>query len=116
MTTRVRRRRRADSTQVHVGYLGTAYLVILILTGHYLIAFDPCKSPFKTADRVTFPSDDLGNGLIEQKWRPNQIDVSCLGLLRWPFPGRTRDERKPESQLRVAIHTVCVWIYRIKRA
>lgn len=59
------------ASQVLAGFLGTAYLAILVLLGYYLFAFDPTKNPYaqpKTARRPT--SDGSGDEQIEMNILP----------------------------------------------
>ncbi|KXH38450.1 hypothetical protein CNYM01_09586 [Colletotrichum nymphaeae SA-01] len=56
---------------VIVGFVGTGGLIILLLTVHYLFAYDPTLDPFRTLQQTHTKTS-----------RPNAIDVAFLGWFR----------------------------------
>ncbi|KAK1757340.1 hypothetical protein QBC47DRAFT_442184 [Echria macrotheca] len=96
----------------HVGYLGTAYLVIVILSGYYFLAFDPLRSPF-TESEIPLHLEEESAGVeaekrgIKRQWEPNPIDVACVGFCRRVFakPARPSIHEQPSSQLEDAFHS-----------
>ncbi|KAK1544105.1 hypothetical protein CPAR01_04738 [Colletotrichum paranaense] len=56
---------------VIVGFVGTGGLIILLLTVHYLFAYDPTLDPFRTLKQTNAKTS-----------RPNSIDVAFLGWFR----------------------------------
>jgi len=60
--------------QVLAGFLGTAYLAVVVVVGFYLLAFDPEKDPFELGGDAIFNRDSL--------WRPNQVDKLLLKFVR----------------------------------
>lgn len=87
------------TVQVLVGFLGTAYLSSLILTGYYLLAFDPCEPPatpesdHDLEDVVTLnegndSESDVTPQQSEPQWTPNPIDKWLMSTLPWRTTGR----------------------------
>jgi hypothetical protein len=61
---------------VLVGFLGTAWLMVVILIAYYLIFFEPELDPFSDAARRGCTEGP------ETSFRPNPIDSMLLGFLR----------------------------------
>ncbi|KAK2762038.1 hypothetical protein CKAH01_16235 [Colletotrichum kahawae] len=66
-----------SGTGVLVGFIGTAYLVFLLVTVSYFLAFDPGENPFK--GRIT-ADEDAEN----PRWKPNPIHQRLIAWLRKP--------------------------------
>ncbi|KAF4906641.1 hypothetical protein CGCVW01_v012778 [Colletotrichum viniferum] len=66
-----------SGTGVLIGFIGTAYLVLLLVTVSYFLAFDPSQNPFK--GRVTAYED-----AEDPHWKQNPIDQRLIACLRKP--------------------------------
>lgn len=60
-----------------VGFLGTAWFAVILVLLRYLIAFDPEKNPFQSAE-----AGHPDQGTEHHVWVPNYIDVLLLKSLR----------------------------------
>ncbi|KAK2763669.1 hypothetical protein CKAH01_15893 [Colletotrichum kahawae] len=59
---------------VLVGFVGTAYFVVLLVIIRFLFAFDPYKNPFESRSE-----DELD----DHKWKPNHVDVVAVRGCQW---------------------------------
>ncbi|KAI1809520.1 hypothetical protein GGS20DRAFT_590530 [Poronia punctata] len=65
---------------VIIGFVGTAYFVVVLQLLNYLIAHDPESCPFQDEGPI---SQALGQAFVgADSWRPNPIDVAFLGRFR----------------------------------
>ncbi|KAK3682974.1 hypothetical protein B0T22DRAFT_445128 [Podospora appendiculata] len=60
---------------VLVGFLGAAWIVVIILVLHYFLAFDPAKDPFSSQEKRGLEHDTDSH-----TWRPNYVDRVAV---RW---------------------------------
>ncbi|KAF5010557.1 hypothetical protein FDECE_3299 [Fusarium decemcellulare] len=82
---------------VIIGFVGTAYTMVLLLIGHYCLAFDPeetCSSQHQATTARTAEEMVHNPGGIEEgtstshesstinSWRPNPIDLLVLNAMR----------------------------------
>ncbi|KAF4899243.1 hypothetical protein CGCF415_v010528 [Colletotrichum fructicola] len=58
---------------VLIGFMGTAYLVLLLVIGNYFLAYDPTDCPFQSGN-------SKNENINRELWRPNPIDER---FLRW---------------------------------
>ncbi|KAI0602484.1 hypothetical protein F4775DRAFT_537449 [Biscogniauxia sp. FL1348] len=70
---------------VVIGFMGTGYLVVVLLISNYLLAHDPAKDPFHNRQAQANSAIDQ-NDVDSSWWRPNPIDVLFLGWVR-TLPG-----------------------------
>jgi hypothetical protein len=64
--------------QVLIGFVGTAYLMIILLVGYYILAFQPELEPFR-----------MEGDLSSITARPNPVDKFFLASIRkWLFACR----------------------------
>ncbi|KAF6827571.1 hypothetical protein CPLU01_09040 [Colletotrichum plurivorum] len=61
---------------VLIGFIGTAYLVLLLVIANILVAYDPVKDPFDFKRRQGVEIDE------KNWWRPNPIDLRLLRYIR----------------------------------
>jgi hypothetical protein len=59
-----------------VGFVGTGYVVLLVLLIHYIIVYDPNFQNVQT---------QRPRSLLEPRFKPNQIDIKFLGSVRSRF-------------------------------
>ncbi|KAF4888649.1 hypothetical protein CGCVW01_v014482 [Colletotrichum viniferum] len=57
---------------VLIGFMGTAYLVLLLVIGNYFLAYDPTDCPFQSGN-------SKNENINRELWRPNPIDERFLG-------------------------------------
>ncbi|KAL3295306.1 hypothetical protein RB213_005380 [Colletotrichum asianum] len=62
---------------VLIGFMGTAYLVLLLVIGNYFLAYDPTDCPFQSGN-------SKNENINRELWRPNPIDER---FLRWVRKG-----------------------------
>ncbi|KAF5520697.1 hypothetical protein CGCA056_v008008 [Colletotrichum aenigma] len=62
---------------VVIGFMGTAYLVLLLVIGNYFLAYDPTDCPFQSGN-------SKNENINRELWRPNPIDER---FLRWVRKG-----------------------------
>lgn len=62
--------------QVLIGFIGTAYLVLLLVVANFIVAYDPEKHPFHCG-KAHDAEIDYGNW-----WQPNPIDLRLLRFIR----------------------------------
>ncbi|EQB55227.1 hypothetical protein CGLO_04880 [Colletotrichum gloeosporioides Cg-14] len=62
---------------VLIGFMGTAYLVLLLVIGNYFLAYDPTDCPFNSGN-------SKNESINRELWRPNPIDER---FLRWVRKG-----------------------------
>ncbi|KAH0434143.1 hypothetical protein CcaCcLH18_05467 [Colletotrichum camelliae] len=62
---------------VLIGFMGTAYLVLLLVIGNYFLAFDPTNCPFQSGH-------SKNENINRELWRSNPIDER---FLRWVRKG-----------------------------
>ncbi|KAH9226812.1 hypothetical protein K456DRAFT_1932739 [Colletotrichum gloeosporioides 23] len=87
-----------SGTGVLIGFIGTAYLVLLLVTVSYFLAFDPNENPFK--NRIT-AHEDAEN----PHWKPNPIDKILIAWLRKPsllMPGTRERLRAAFDEVRIS--------------
>ncbi|KAK3357258.1 hypothetical protein B0T25DRAFT_604039 [Lasiosphaeria hispida] len=66
---------------VLIGFLGTAYLAVIITVGYFCLAFDPDKDPFGPSDT---PADDSGMGVAvspSPSWAGNRVDKHIIDFI-----------------------------------
>lgn len=79
--------------QVIIGFVGTGYLVLLLVIFDYLVSYDPTQSPWPgQEDRY--------------RWRANPIDVVFLRWIRRIKPTDPKPFRGPASYLQRSIDNV----------
>lgn len=59
--------------QVLIGFLGTAWFVVILVVLYYLLAFDPSKDPYWTPGRDDLEAEDPGAN-SNSTFAPNVID------------------------------------------
>ncbi|KAF0324914.1 oxidoreductase andH, partial [Colletotrichum asianum] len=82
---------------VIIGFLGTAWLVVIIVVLRYCLAFDPTADPFAN------PRRDYRNGR-RRTLKPNPIDVKTVGMF-----SRLRRRLGHHSHWNVAITKVLIY-------
>ena len=60
-------------TQVAIGYVGAAGVVVSIITFYYVTSYDPEQDPFRRPGNATAPNSPIA-------FKPNSFDVCILGL------------------------------------
>ncbi|KAK2043484.1 hypothetical protein LZ31DRAFT_542557 [Colletotrichum somersetense] len=58
---------------VLIGFLGTAWLVVFLVTFRYIMAFNPYEDPLRN------PKQDE-TGRRKKEWKPNMIDVKVVSM------------------------------------
>ncbi|KAF4480975.1 hypothetical protein CGGC5_v010687 [Colletotrichum fructicola Nara gc5] len=71
---------------VLIGFVGTAYFVVLLVIIRFLFAFDPHKNPFESRS---------AHCLDDHKWKPNHVDEVAVRGCQWLR--RRRWFRNPQS-------------------
>ncbi|KAI0154683.1 hypothetical protein GGR57DRAFT_512234 [Xylariaceae sp. FL1272] len=69
---------------VTIGFVGTGYLVLILVIANYLFAFDPAANPF-----IEHNDGSHGHGSSSNWWTPNRFDVLILEWFR-KLPGIRR--------------------------
>ncbi|KAH9235127.1 hypothetical protein K456DRAFT_35230 [Colletotrichum gloeosporioides 23] len=64
---------------VVIGFIGTAYIVFILLVIYYLVAYKPDKPPFS---RKTTAAGDMSSTSMRLDWKPNPVDTIVLALIR----------------------------------
>lgn len=64
------------SSQVLVGFMGAAYLAILVLTVYYFLAFEPRQNPFVSSQNVSQESTERATDDIIPLIQRNSISMS----------------------------------------
>ncbi|EQK98155.1 hypothetical protein OCS_06135 [Ophiocordyceps sinensis CO18] len=78
------------SLQVIVSFVGTAFIIFLLLAANYLVVYDPTQHPFLSRDEVPAASGPDVHGAAScasckqrrDPWRPNVVDDKFLGSVR----------------------------------
>ncbi|CAI0641598.1 unnamed protein product [Colletotrichum noveboracense] len=84
---------------VLVGFVGTAYFVVLLVIIRFLLAFDPYKNPFEGRS---------ANEFDDHTWKPNHVDVVAVRGCRWLRRRRWfRNPRLWEGILEKAVLEMC---------
>ncbi len=87
--------------QVVVGYVGTAFIIVAIITGYYLLGYEPELDPFRK------DSKDGSEELVP--FRPNPVDKLILHLLsNWVLRKPREANSASKRQLRLNISLVKV--------
>lgn len=89
-----------SGTGVLIGFIGTAYLVLLLVTVSYFLAFDPSENPFK--GRVTAYED-----AEDPHWKPNPIDQRFIACLRKPSVLMSSTRERLQSAFDESIILLC---------
>lgn len=61
--------------KVLIGYVATAGIVVIIVTVHYFLVYQPDLDPFRSPNGTTEPNQEV-------PFRPNPVDKMILGRLR----------------------------------
>jgi hypothetical protein len=104
-------------SQVIAGFLGTAYLALLVLAGYYLFAFDPKKDPYQQAQPKPTPQppadgENADSGEIElNTFSSNRGNVDQQHEQHESQP----EETPPDLEADWAPNPIDIWFLNIAR-